>query len=753
MRRYGSVLSGFGLLLALAGCAGDRYHRDGMALLAEGKPEEGLRNLELAVREEPGNVVFKSDLLTRRADQVTRLLSAADAEYAAGNLDGAEASYSRVQKIESGNKRAAEGLSMLARDHRYAPVLVQAEELFKKGELERALTLVKSVLKDSPGMNGAAGLRRQIEDQLLKVRIAEPEFLSYQKKPISLEFRDASLKIVLDAVARATGVNFVLDRDVRPDLRTTIFLRQATLEDAIELILQTNRLEKKVLNRNSILIYANTPEKVKEYQELVVKGFYLSNADVKQTQAMLKSLLKAKDIFIDEKLNLLVMRDTPDAIRLAEKLIAMHDLHEPEVMLEVEVLEVQRSRLTELGVQWPSQMMLTPLTKGSVTTLSDLRGLNSDRLGVSVPTATVNLRREIGDVKILANPRIRARNREKAKIMIGDKVPVVSITTTSNGVSAESTQYLDVGIKLEVDANVYLQNEVAIKLDMEVSSIVNQVRTPSGSLAYQIGSRSASTVLRLKDGETQVLAGLINDQDRSNSNRVPGLGDIPMLGRLFASQKDDHAKTEIVLSITPHLIRNIERPDGMDSEFWSGTEAALRTKPFVMVSAAQADAPDAGAAAVDAASAGNANVAANTAPTALALSLQGPGQVKVGEQFNVAVRLKANGGVRSLPFQLGYDPAVLQVVNIAEGPYFKQRDGKTSMSNNIDQATGKISISVVRSGVDGASGEDSVAILTLRALAPKQQAGLKVLMSAPVTMGGKAVVPLVPPPLSINVVN
>jgi general secretion pathway protein D len=749
MKRWEGIFRLMCLALLVSGCAGDRYHRDGMNLLAEGKTEEGMRNLELAVKEEPGNVAFRSDLLSRRAEEVTRLLAAAETEHAAGKMENAEAFYLRAQRLDPANRRVVEGMTVLERDRRYAPLLEQARESFRKSELERALTQVKIVLKENPGNAAAIGLKRQIDEQLLKARIAEPQFYANLRKPINLEFRDASLKIVLDALARSTGVNFVLDKDVRPDLRTTIFLRQATLEDAIELLLQTNRLEKKVLNRNSILIYSNTPEKLKEYQELMVKGFYLANADAKQIQATLKNLLKAKDVSIDEKLNLVVMRDTPDAIRLAEKLIAMHDLYEPEVMLEVEVLEVQRSRLTELGVQWPSQMTLTPLSNGATATLSDLRGLNSDRIGITLPSATINLRREIGDAKILANPRIRARNREKAKIMIGDKVPVVNITTTSNGVSSESTQYLDVGVKLEVESNVYLQDEVAIKLALEVSSLVKEVRTPAGSLAYQIGSRSASTVLRLKDGETQILGGLINDEDRTTASRVPGVGDIPMLGRLFSSQKDDRSKTEIVLSITPHLIRNIDRPDGMDNEFWSGTESTLRTKPLLVEAIASTDTAEQANPLVPAL---NRDGIVSKSPTALALSLQGPGQVKVGDEFKVAVRLKADGGVRSLPFQLGYDPSILQVVSIAEGSFFRQREAQTSMSNNVDQTGGKISVSVVRSGTDGAAGDDSVAVLTMRALTAKP-AELKVLMSAPVVVGGKSLTPSVPQPLSINVVN
>jgi general secretion pathway protein D len=727
------------LALLLSACAGERHHRDGMTQLAAGQTEDGLRSLEAAVKVNPDNLQFRTDLLRRREDQIVQLLSAADQERAAGRWDNSTTLYQRVLKIEPDNQRAAAGMEAVLRDRRLAPFIDQARDAFKKGEIEQAGTLLAPVLSSNPAQADALALQRQIVEARTRAAVAEPALKVVRSKPINLEFRDANLNVVLEALARASGVSFILDKDVRPDLRTTLFLRQAALEEAIELILQTNRLEKKVLNPRTILIYPNTPDKLKDYQELVVKGFYLANADVKQTQAMIKGLLKAKDVYVDEKLNLLVMRDTPEAIRLAEKLIAMQDLNDPEVMLEVEVLEVQRSRLLELGVQWPNQLTLTPLVGASgALTLNDLGRLNADRIGATVGGAVVNVRRQIGDANILANPRIRARNREKAKIMIGDKVPVSTATTTATGIISESVQYLDVGIKLDVEPNIYLQDEVSIKIGLEVSSITNEVRTPGGSLAYQIGSRSASTVLRLTDGETQVLAGLINDQDRTAANRVPGLGDIPVLGRLFGSQKDDRQKTEIVLSITPHLIRNINRPDAAASEFWSGTESVLRTRPLALQTVA---APTDAGADRAAAAAEEATEGTDAPPSVIALSWQGPAEVKVGEQFKVALRLKSDGGLRSLPFQMSYDTALLQ-----------RGGARSSLSSNIDAGAGKVFASVVRSGVDGARGDEPVVVLTLRALAAGQ-AEFKLLSTAPIAVGDKAPAPLLPAPLSIHVVK
>jgi general secretion pathway protein D len=177
------------------------------------------------------------------------------------------------------------------------------------------------------------------------------------------------------------------------------------------------------------------------------------------------------------------------------------------------------------------------------------------------------------------------RNREKARVHIGEKLPSVTTTVSPGaaGFASESVSYIDVGLTLNVEPTIYLNNEVAIKVILEVSNLLGQIATKSGTIGYQIGTRQASTMLQLKDGENQVLAGLISNEDRSNGNKVPGVGDLPVLGRLFGSTKDDNQKTEIVLSITPHLIRNIQRPEASSSEFSTGTESNFRRRPEAAV--------------------------------------------------------------------------------------------------------------------------------------------------------------------------
>jgi general secretion pathway protein D len=296
---------------------------------------------------------------------------------------------------------------------------------------------------------------------------------------------------------------------------------------------------------------------------------------------MVRALVKTRDPFVDEKLNLLVMKDTPAAVRLAERLIAAQDLAEPEVMLEVEVMEIGSSRLLELGIRFPDSLALSLVgaagTPGAIT-LPEWLNRSSDlvQLSFTNPLFLFTLRQQDGSTSVLANPRIRVKNKEKARIHIGDRVPVITTTAAATGgFVSESVSYLDVGLKLEVEPLVYLDDEVGIKVGLEVSNIAREIRTVgSNTLTYQIGTRNASTTLRLRDGETQILAGLISETDRRTADKVPGLGDMPVLGHLFGSKRDDAVKTEVVLLITPRLVRTLARPDARQAEFAAGTEAS-----------------------------------------------------------------------------------------------------------------------------------------------------------------------------------
>jgi len=407
------------------------------------------------------------------------------------------------------------------------------------------------------------------------------------EKPVTLEFREAPLKSVFEVLSRTSGINIVFDRDVRTDLRATIYVRDTRIEDVLRFLLVTNQLQQKVMNANTILVYPNAPAKVRDYQELVVKNFYLGNADVKAAANLLRTVLRTRDLFFDERVGLLVMRDTAEAVRLAEKLLAAQDLVDPEVMLEVEVLEVTRSRLQELGARFPSVLAYSLVGAAGVAgqlTLAEWLARSSGlvRLTVTDPLFVLNLKQQNGDLNLLANPRIRVRNRDKAKIHVGDKVPVITTTVAANVGISESVAYLDVGLRLDVEPTVHLNDDVAIKVGLEVSSITQENRSTTGTLTYRIGTRNAATTLRLKNGETQVLAGLIQKEDRSTQDKVPGLGELPVVGRLFSSNRDQNTKTEVLLLITPYVMRNLDRPAAPMLEFAGGTEGSTGAAPVAL---------------------------------------------------------------------------------------------------------------------------------------------------------------------------
>jgi general secretion pathway protein D len=577
----------FGVALLLAGCAAQMTYREGRDLIAHDQVEAGLTKFQEASRQDPGNAEYRSAYLQTRERAVSNYLQQADRLAAAGRRPDAEQLYQRILAIDPASDRARDGLQNLGRDARHEQLLKEVDAALEKHDTDSAKRKLSLLLEENPRNAKAGALMRDIAEKSAAAT-SESSLASAYKKPITIEFRDVALKQIFEVISRTSGLNFLFDKDVRTEQKTSIFLKNSTIESAVYFTLMTNQLEQRVLDAHTIMIYPNTLAKQKDYQELVVRTFYLNNAQASHVAATLKTILRSRDVVVDEKLNMLIVRDNADAIKLAEKLVALHDVAEPEVMLEVEILEVKRTRLLELGIQWPDSLSLTPLASsvGTGLTLNDLRhNLNAKTIGAGIGSVTVNAHKDDSDANILANPRIRAMNHEKAKILIGERVPNITTTSTATGFVGESVTYVDVGLKLEVEPNIYLDNDVAIKVGLEVSTIINQIQTKSGSVAYEVGVRTANTVLRLKDGENQVLAGLINDEDRRSSNKVPALGDLPLIGRLFGSTSDDTQKTEIVLSITPHLIRNIQRPDASLSRFTAGTESNLRQRPDVFTGA------------------------------------------------------------------------------------------------------------------------------------------------------------------------
>lgn len=566
-------------------------------------PEERTTSAQKLASEKPEAAIPRKDLLVTQDQAITELLT--EAEKARSNTQLAEASalYERVIALAPNNVRAISGKASIEREQKQQVRIEEARKLNTAKNSDAALAILRGVLMETPENTEALALQTEIRSQKPLARIEPPKLKPPFQKPVTLEFRDVSVKMMFEALSRATGINFILDKDIKSETKATAFIKNAPIEEAIEMVLATNGLDKKALTETSALVFPNTAQKNKDYKELMIRSFYLTNASAKQVAATLKTVLKAQNVVVDDRLNMIVMRDTPEVIRIAEKLVASNDLADPEVMLEIEVLEVSRSRFQELGIAYPNQVSINNLVQvptailsgASAATVTTTNTLTSQQLTVDnfnnltnksfsvSPNPALNFRKTTDDVNLISNPRIRVRNNEKAKVLVGDKVPIITTTSTANVGISESVSYLDVGLKLDVQPRITLDDFVNIKIELEVSSLGAQTITKNGATVYTIGNRSASTQLRLKDGETQVLAGLILDDERKNASKLPGLGDLPLLGRLFANQANKKAKTEIVLAITPRILGNISRPNAEISEYWSGTDVQINDRPQISV--------------------------------------------------------------------------------------------------------------------------------------------------------------------------
>lgn len=773
------------LAIVLAGCAAQNAYREGKHLAENGQEPEAIKKLALAKELDPNSVEYRLTFHQVRDRYIQSLLAGARQAENAGQYDQADSSYRRILAVQDNHQQALNGLQQVSTMRRWSDLVRSAEQALQNKDYIGANKLLRAVLSENPTHAVALKLMVQIDRDAPKAKTTNVLSSAYQQ-PITIEFKDVPLKSIFEVISRTSGLNFVLDREVRAEQQTSVFLKNASVDSAINLVLFTNQLSQLILNPNTVLIYPNTPTKQKEYQLLTVKAFYLSNANPKVVSETLKALLKLKDIVVDDKQNLLIVRDSPEAIRLAENLVALHDIPEAEAMLEVEVIEVSRSRLIDLGIQWPGSVSLTPVTTGTGTTLTlnALKNLNGDTINASVGATTINANKTDTDANILANPRIRTRNRETARILIGEKVPNITTTLTATGFSSESITYVDVGLKLEVEPTIFPGDEVSIKLGLEVSNINQQVRTNSGSLAYQIGTRTAQTTLRLKDGENQILAGLINDEDRSTANKFPGLGDIPLVGRLFGRTADNARKTEIVLSITPRIVRRASRPNAEILEFFSGTEAnlavpaftsngvptpmpttkqspplpvptnpeqlpqkketvptggsaAMRSRPVpvdqVQPTALPVAAPD-----IVPATTGT-NNSGGEIGSAASVQLNGPSEIRKNTETIIQISINSAQPIVSLPMAISFDPKLIQVLAVEEGDFLRKDGAAASFSSRVDPS-GRILISGTRSGATGASGAGVIAQLKLKGLsATDTRAVLEMINASPVALGGNAV--------------
>ncbi len=384
------------------------------------------------------------------------------------------------------------------------------------------------------------------------------------KLPDSLVFRDASSRDVFTALARFAGVSVVFDPAFR-DAPLTIDFRNSTLEQALAAVSASTRNFYRITAPRTLTIVPDTPAKRREYEEEVVRTFYLSNADLKETIDLLRIVIDARKISSVAGTNAIALKDTPERVAAAGKLIAAIDKARPEVMIEVDVLEVDRGRLKEFGLQIASPGSAG--IDGAVSinqqnlTLRDLQTLTSaDVFLTTFPALFYRLLKTDDSARMLANPQLRTVEGTAAQARFGERVPVPNTTfqpIATGGVNQQpvtSYTYENIGVNIDITPRTHHNDEVSLALKVEVSAISGE---GFGGLPT-FGSRSVNTIIRLRDGETSVLAGLIREEERTTMSGIPGLSDIPLIGRLFAHNTSERKESDIIITLTPHIVRVLD---------------------------------------------------------------------------------------------------------------------------------------------------------------------------------------------------
>jgi general secretion pathway protein D len=447
--------------------------------------------------------------------------------------------------------------------------------------------------------------RKKTEMELMKERARQdqgvPRLNPASNIPIILKFKEEERGQIYEALSKASGINFLYDTRLDLKKEVSLDLTNVTFEDAMNTLMLMNKHFFKVIDENTILIAEDTQQKRREIEDEVIKTFYLSNAEVKDVQTLLRTLLDARKIVQNTQLNAITIRDTPNRVAIAEKIVAANDKSKAELLIDVELLEVSRTVSKTLGINLSSQRYSVGFTGGDALPLNNLgllRQLGNYAIG-PIPSVTLDFLKSDSGTRTIAKPQLRVTEGEKANLHIGDSVPIP--TTSFNAgfgggagggvgqaVPITSFTYQEVGIVIEIEPRVHHNNEVSLNLNVEVSQLGEQVSTGQGQSAPAINTRQIGTVIRLRDGETNLLAGLIRDDGSEGRSGFPGLVDVPFLRRIFSSQTETHRETDLILTLTPHIIRIPDIRDEDMAPLFIGT----RNNPHLRGSATSPFGPD-----------------------------------------------------------------------------------------------------------------------------------------------------------------
>jgi general secretion pathway protein D len=704
----------------------------------QGKDAEARQNYEQAYDYYKQAYELKpKDILYRASYERTRFLAGASHVHRgqllrdAGRLDEAMAEFRKATEIDSASSIAQQ-------------------------ELRRTQKMIDAAGAAPPPQSAApprTGLQKRLDDAQGPVELG-----AISNVPITLKLTEDT-KVIYDTVGKLAGINVLFDPDYT-SRRIRIELNGVTLEEALQIIALESKTFWRPVTPNTIFVASDTPAKRKDIEQSVIKTFYLANlSQPTELQDVVNALRQILEISRIQPLNsqgALVVRGTPDQIALAEKLVGDLDKAKSEVIVEVAVMQISRDKIRTLGVSPPTSVTVALQNNVNTTTATGSSGgtanvttgtpnqINLNRLGnlnatdftITIPPATATALFSDSSVKLIQNPQIRAVDGQKASLKIGDKVPVAtgSFQPGIGGVGINPLvntqfQYLDVGVNIDITPRVHAGREVTLKVMLDISSVTSRVNI-GGIDQPVIGQRKIEHEIRLKEGEVNLLGGLLENQDIKSLSGIPGLAQVPILKYLFSQTSTEHKENEIVFVLIPHIVRGQDLSDLNQKALQVGTASAIELRRVNRPATQAATPGQAIPSAVQPTAPANpspANPQRTSPPQAAAPGganfIFDPPAIsqQAGATFAVNVLLTGAQNVYSVPLQVSYNPKILQVVNVSNGGFLSQDGQAVALVHRDDDQSGALQITATRPpGSGGVSGQGAVVTLTFLAKASGQ---------------------------------
>ncbi len=683
MNRWGSLFLCIGFGLVASGCPKGKPDYD------QGKKAEALQDYDAAytyyqkaAKADPFNASFKIKLNRVRFEASEMHVKRGVEMRNRGDLQGAAGEFQRAQTID--------------------PASPVADQELRK--------TVEMIAEKNRAADAAAEPPSDPNDQPLAA--LPPEIKPLSRAPINLKMSEDAKK-VFDTIGKLAGLTVIYDPDF-PARRITVELNNVTLEQALEIAQLESKAFVKPVTENTIFVVPDQPQKRRDYEEQVVKTLYVSNTvqpqELTEIVTGLRQLLDLKRITQLNSQNAIIVRDTPDKLLLAEKMIRDIDKAKPEVVVQVEVLEARTDRLRDLGIL-PGQSASVAInpnttTSGSTpstnsgTTLNQLRHLNGNNVVFTLPTATANFLLSDTGTKILQNPEVRSVDGQTAKLKIGDRIPVATgsfssglglAAGTAGGISPlVNTQftYLDVGVNIDLTPRVHPNRDVSLKLKVEVSAHTNDVSI-GGITQPVISQRVIEHDIRLKEGEVSILAGLIQRTDSKTLEGWPGFAKLPLLRYLFSHDKTDHQEDEVLIVLTPRIVRIPEWTKANLRPLYSGSEANVQVKreSELHAPAQQPAQPK-------------------------------PSEPQTNQNAGPGAAAPAPSGLFSIPLLLQYNPAVISVEEVRHGGFLSGGTQEIAIVHQPFKDKGQSIISATRGpNTQGVSGSGTLIGIVIKGLA------------------------------------